>query len=272
MLTVDFPKSPFNVCIAGQHKMMPCVSKEQTQHSLLMEALRGTKQLNPGLKMPHRRPATAMLPNGEEIKLTTREARIQLYFKCRGCTEGLQHYKRCQPASILIDADLLCPFCVGNTVEWCEAGRAKLIDAEHTFMQLLLSMAVSRLWCHQVYHSCWHGRFDFYEWQQNVLVQIDDKSHWQQCCSDAVVVRDLCCNIAVYCATEALVRVHVFDLDRPDIVFAAVSAAAAHRAVVFTTGFNTIGFWHILNLLVCLGSQCIAHCDMYGNTIIRHCV
>lgn len=240
----------------------------QKQQCLQLQALQGTQALNPGLQLPYNRQPSIKLPNDVRVDLHPCETRQQLMFRCWGCCDGYQHYKRCQPKSVKTQADLMCPFCVGSTAAWCESGRAQLIPAEKDFMQLLISMGVSQLYCHQVYNSCWSGRFDFYNWQQDVLVQVDDCTHWHKGCRAGVVLRDLRCNISALSANAALVRVHVTDLQRPDVVFAAIAKAAKCKAVLFTAGFRVKGYQHVQKLRWHMWRYARQYTDAYGNTVI----
>lgn len=252
---------------------MPGPGQQQCEmDEFFISSLQGTQRLNPGLKLPYNRQATVTLADGTVTELRRCESRVQLYFKCIACKQGCQHYKKCQPIAVSAAADLLCPFCASDTLLWRWAGKALVVAAESVFMQLLLGMGVSSLWCHQVAHPCWTGRFDFYNLQQDVLVQIDDSTHYQQYCLGTVALRDLRCSSKAFQAAVALVRVHVIDLQRPDIVFAAIDTAAAQRAVVFTAGFNIMGFQHVLNLHQQLSTTCRIHIDAYGNTVFEHAV
>ena len=247
--------------------MPRCVSKCQEQQCIHLKALQGTQAVNPGLQLPHNRQPCIKLSDGTRIDLKPCTTRRQLLLKSWGCTDGFQHYKRCQPKSVQTQADLLCPFCTGSTAAWREAGRAQLIPAEQQFMQLLHSMGVSQRYCHQVYHSCWSGRFDFYNWKQDVLVQVDDSTHWCKSCRGRVLMRDLRCNMSTFCARAALVRVHVNDLQRPDAVFAAIATAAACCAVVFTPGFKAVGFQQVQKLRWRLWRYSRQYTDEYGNMV-----
>lgn len=235
----------------------------------MVQGLRGTQQLNPGLKMPYNRLMTFTNAAGQTAGFTASEERERFLFKMRGCGRQ-QHYKQCTPHALHAETDLLCPFCMYGTDEWEAADKGSIVANELNFMWLLTMWGVSSSWCHQVRHDWWPACIDFYNWQQGVYVQVDGHSHWYGMCGVSlaqVLDRDLRCNVSAFWAGAGLVRAHQLDLQQPDTLLAAIETAAAEHAVVFTAGYNIIGWQHVILLQELLHCCCNVRADAYGNTV-----
>jgi hypothetical protein len=235
----------------------------------MVQSLKGTQQLNPGLKMPYNRPVTYINAAGQSVELVASEERAWLLFKHTGCGEQ-QHHKHCTPHALGDAADLLCPFCMYGSCEWEAAGKGSIVGNELSFMSLLMHWGTSSSWCHQVRHDWWPACIDFYNWQQGVYVQVDGASHWygmRNASQAEVVARDLGCNSSAFWAGAAMVRAHEYDLQQPDALLAAIETAAADNAVVFTAGYRAIGWQHVILLQQQLQYCCSVYTDAYGNTV-----
>jgi hypothetical protein len=235
----------------------------------LVQGLQGTQQLNPGLKMPYNRPVTYTDAEGSTVHLTASEERTRFFFKYTGCGSQ-QHYKHCTPHALQATADLLCPFCMCGSYEWAAAHKSSIVGNELAFMSLLLLRGGSSSWCHQVRHDWWSACIDFYNWQQGVYVQVDGHCHWHGMHSVShaeVLARDLRCNSSAFWAGAAMVRAHEDDLQQPDIVLAAIETAIAENAVVFTAGYQSIGWDHVILLQQQLQYCCCCHTDAWGNIV-----
>lgn len=221
--------------------------------------------MNPGLKMPHNRPVMYTDAHGRNRPLSKSEDQKQFFFKLTGCEAGAQHYKLCTPHALKGPEQLLCHFCCYNTAAWAAAGRARLVPAELQFMQLLIQEGCSDEWCHQVQHPCWHGRFDFYNWKTKVHVQLDDGCHWGAGMSSDVLLRDLACNTAAYNAALHLVRLHSNDLQRHNVVAAALKTAQERCCVLFTGSYLQSGWQHVWHFSNCVNGVTDVTLDNHGS-------
>lgn len=235
----------------------------------IVQGLKGTQQLNPGLKMPHNRPVTYRDAAGQAVQLVASEEKARFLFKHTGCGRQ-QHYKHCTPHAIQGEADLFCPFCMYGSCEWAAAGKSNIVANELDFMSLLQLWGSSSSWCCRVRHEWWPACIDFFNWKQGVYVQVDGHCHWygMHTVSHAeVLARDLGCNSSAFWAGAAIVRLHENDLQQPDIVLAAIETAAVENAVVFTAGYNKIGWDRVILLQQHLQYCCCMRADAWGNIV-----
>lgn len=243
-----------------------------------LEALRGTQDVNQGLRMSHNRSISVVLPGGISKELGRREPKLQLYFKLQCREAGKQHYKFCTPRALKKASDLWCPFCSFDMVLWTAARKKLIIANELPFIRMLVNNGVCVNWCHQVRLGFWEGLADFYNRQLGVCVQIDGPTHWEGMHiyhHTKASLRDFQCNKAAFDTRVAVVRVHEADLTHRDCVFAAINAAAANRAVVLTSTYHTIGWqqqghWvaYACFLQQHFGSSSRSYTDPYHNTVI----
>lgn len=198
--------------------------------------------MNKGLRLHGAGEATFVNNQGERCWVRKTEQHQKFFFKLTGCHRGQQHYKICTPRALHKPDDLWCPFCIYDSCQWQAAGKAPITSNELMFMQLLRDSGRSQHWCHQVRHETWHGSFDFYNWYENVFVQVDGACHWYGMHNNNATTvrnRDSCCNQAAYNAGVGLVRVHKNDLQQPHIVLAAIAVASTLQCVVFTNSYQT---------------------------------
>jgi hypothetical protein len=221
------------------------------------------------VKKPYNIPAVWVGSDNEDHPLRKSESKQQFLWENVGCCHGTQHFKWCTPAALTDISKLLCHICGRLTGAWQAAGRADVPPAEHAFMQLLVGKGESEQWCWQVVHPCWKGAIDFYSLQRRVYAQIDDNYHFINNCVNDAAFKDLRFNYAAYWAGIPVVRVHVDDLRRPDLVMAAIKTASECGGVVFTSSFRLRGFAHVQRLCVALGRTHIAAVDVHGNVLIR---
>jgi hypothetical protein len=158
---------------------------------------------------------------------------------------------------------------------WAAAHKALIPENELVFMRLLLLHGCSEQWCHQVQHPMWHGAFDFYNWRDDVLVQVDGVCHWQgmhTSLQGTVAERDFACNLTAIYAGVGLVRVHESDLQEPAAVMAAIATAAAEWCVVFTSTYRLKACMQYTRLLQAVRLYCLVCYDAFGNTICKNTV
>lgn len=238
----------------------------------LLEGLTGTQHMNPGLWVHARGEASFTNSGGERRYVRKTEQRYKLYFRLWGCRSGLQHYRICTPQSISKESDLWCPFCMYCKCGWAAADKALIPENELVFIRLLLMHGCSEHWCHQVRHYMWHGAFDFWNWRDNVFVQVDGVCHWQgmhTSLQSRVAERDFACNLTAVQAGVGLVRVHETDLQEPVAVMAAIATAAAERCVVFTSTYRLKACMQYTWLLQAVQLYCLVRYDAFGNTICK---
>lgn len=228
--------------------------------------------MNQGLQLPRVGEPFFLNTQGQRRYVRKTEQHYKLFFKLRGCASGLQHYRRCTPHSLQRPSDLWCPFCMYSVHTWQEAGKALITSNELRFMQLLRLQGGSDSWCHQARHDIWHGCFDFYNWRENVFVQVDGACHWRgmrNISATQVQHTDFLCNLTAFNARVGLLRVHEDDLQQPPVVFAAIAAAAVEQCVVFTSSFMTKAFMHVMHLLQAVHMYCLVRRDSHGNLICK---
>lgn len=217
------------------------------------------------VKVPSNRPAVWIDAAGGVHYLRKSESKQQFYWVLNGCCEGVQHYRLCTPDALKQPCQLLRPFCATVTGVWPSLGRRALPDAEQQFVVLLVRLQQSEEWCCQVKHKCCWGPFDFYNWQRDVYVQIDDDYHFRRGSIDKTFARHLVCNVAAVSHKIGLVRLHVGDLHRADTVLAAIHTASQHKCVVFSATYSSRGVQHVYALCAALGLQGLPTADIYGN-------
>lgn len=240
----------------------------------IVEGLKGTQSMNNALRLRGAGEASFTNTEGERCYIRKTEQHHKLFFKLVGCHRGWQHYKYCTPQALHKEADLWCPFCMYNVCDWQAAGKAPITNNELMFMGLMSVHGCSERWCHQVKDNIWHGCFDFYNWCENVFVQVDGACHWHGMHTNsaaAVRHRDFCCNQAAFNAIVGLVRVHESDLQQPHIVLAAIAVASTQQCVVFTSSYGSKAQIHVTQLLQAVHMYCQVRHDAFGNLICNKC-
>ena len=209
---------------------------------------------------------------GERRYVRKSEQHYKLFFKLRGCCSGQQHYRHCTPRAITKESDLWCPFCMYCAWQWTAVGKALITRNELQLMSLLRACGYSEKWCHQVRHDIWCGCFDFWNWCENVYVQVDGVCHWRGMhtnSSDSMARRDLSCNFAAFHAHVGLVRVHESDLQQPQTIMAAMAAAATEQCVVFTSTYINDACTSYLKFIEAVHMYRQVCYDTLGNTICK---
>ncbi len=161
-----------------------------------------------------------------------------------------------------------------NIGQWKAAGKAPISNTELQFMLLLQAQGSSEQWCYQVRHDFWNGCCDFYNWCEDVFVQVDGQCHWRgmhTSSAEKVQDRDLRCNSSAFFKGVALVRVHEHDLQQPQVVMAAIAIAAAECCVVFTKSYNGNSCCQLTQLLQAVQMYCHVCYDAFGNIICKMC-
>lgn len=240
----------------------------------MLEGLEGTQSMNNGWRLRGAGEAFLINKDGNNCYIRKTTQHHKLFFKLAGCHRGRQHYKYCTPQALHKETDLWCPFCMHDGCHWEAAGKAQIAGNERMFMRLMSVHGHSEHWCHQVRHNTWPGSFDFYNWFENVFVQVDGACHWHGMHTNsaaAVRDRDFCCNHAAFNAGLGLVRVHESDLQQPHIVLAAIAAASTQQCVVFTTSYCSKAQTHVAQLLQAVRMYCQVRYDALGNLICNKC-
>ena len=135
--------------------------------------------MNPGIHVSPYGAVDVTMAGGGRHRLTKHDRSIKLYFKLKGCCRGEQHYKHCTPEALKRESDMWCCFCMYNIGQWKAASKAPISNTELQFMLLLQAQGSSEQWCYQVRHDFWNGCCDFYNWCEDVYVQVDGQCHWR---------------------------------------------------------------------------------------------
>lgn len=220
------------------------------------------------VQVPYNRPATYKDATGTTHRLRKSEQHQQFMWKLRGCEHGLQHFKRCAPATLQNPRQLDCCFCGSMNGSWVAAGKRKIPPAEETFMQLVQQQQQSEDWCWQVAITKRTGCIDFYNWKRDLYLQTDDWYHFDNECKNDAAVRDCQCNVLCHQRKIHLVRVHHADLRTPDIVLAAVNYALINHGVVFTASYRSDGMPHVDALRAAVGQDATISSDAFGNLLV----
>ena len=238
----------------------------------LWEGLTGTQHMNIGLQVHATGVAFVTDADGARRYVRKTEQHYRLFFKLKGCCGGQQHYKHCTPQAVGKASGLWCPFCMYCAWQWAAAGKALINRHELEFMRLLRAHGCSDKWCHQARHDMWGGCFDFYNWYENVYVQVDGACHWNGMSANITSMvqdRDFRCNYTAFQSHVALVRVHESDVQQPQVVFAAIAIAAAEPCVVFTHSYRVKACPQWLNFIQAVHMYCHVRYDAFGNTICK---
>lgn len=218
--------------------------------------------------VPANRPATWKDASGGMHRFKKSEKRQRFKFMAQCCMQGKQHFKLSTPAALTDPTKLLCCFCANMTGAWTASNRHALPPAELSFIQLLWQQQQSEDWCFQVQLPGWRGRCDFYNWQRDVYLQVDDWYHFSNDCNNDAFSRDLHCNIVARSGSLPLVRVHHADLRRPDVVLAAVEYASQNKGVVFTASYVLDGRAHVNALWLAVHGSTAPRADAFGNLLV----
>ena len=227
------------------------------------EQLQGLKVL-----VPANRPATWKDASGGKYPFKKSEKEQRFKFMAQQCMQGKQHFIYLTPAALTDSAQLLCCFCANMTGAWAASNRRALPDAELRFIQLLWQQQQSEHWCFQVQLPGWTGRCDFYNWQRDVYLQVDDWYHFDNECNNKAFPRDLRCNEIAHSSSLALVRVHHADLRMPDVVLAAMENASQNHTVVFTASYALDGRAHVDALPLAVHVSTAPRADAFGNLLV----
>jgi hypothetical protein len=112
--------------------------------------------------------------------------------------------------------------------------------SEGGFIQLLCTFGLDAEYCHQVVPDFWDWPVDFYSFEADCYVLVDDRHHWtgiHQYNKTDIAELDMALNLAAVDARAKLLRVHAADMLAPTWVPTALAAVRAGAAIVLSPSY-----------------------------------
>lgn len=250
-------------------------------HEWMWTALRGAKELNPNVVLPHRQVAKLKLPTKDTINISNSMVGYKLYFALTGCRPARQHYRWCTPHARKSAGQLLCPFCMSGTDEWMDTHKESIPTSELSIMCMLAALQLDTRVCWQVMLPFWGAPVAFAFHGGKLVIQADGSCHFKSMydnTSGKQLLEDVRFCVQAVTSGTSVIRVHEAQVSRPKrhkFMSAAIAAATNGVCIVLSPGYQSITMYEpgrqvtYAQLLSHSLPGCVTMVDAEHNTIIR---